>query len=176
MRCTRSALELCWVGVHLSRMRKVGLRSRQRHQKWAGSVNSPKSNGGSRSRLGPPMGHVPHHNSAFLMAESKLAPKSPRPRRRSKCVRMTHGLAWATTVTWSSAPTDEEQVKDQGHPHNGRYANKSAMPSEEADRRAKFAKELARSEFGRFYFDERQARLLLEATRPRQRPRGADRK
>ena len=58
----------------------------------------------------------------------------------------------------------------------GRSLSQQALPGAEAHRRAKFAKELARSEFGRFYFDERLESLMLQAMRKRRRPTGKDRR
>jgi hypothetical protein len=42
------------------------------------------------------------------------------------------------------------------------------------ERRAKFAREIARAEFGRFYWDERQAGEMRRAARPKPRPPARD--
>ena len=105
-----------------------------------------------------------------------LVPKIPRPRRRPKCVCVTPGPARATAFSVVvGSKTTRDNVKDHNDHPSGRHLDQPARPASEAQRRAKFAKDLARSEFGRFYFDERLESLMLQAMRQRRRPGGKDR-
>jgi hypothetical protein len=49
---------------------------------------------------------------------------------------------------------------------------KGQRSADEAKRRADYARQIARSEFGRFYWNDQQARLLQEAMNRRPKPDG----
>ena len=52
------------------------------------------------------------------------------------------------------------------------FPKKDMRSKDEAKRRADYARQIARSEFGRFYWNDQQARLLQEAMNRRPKPDG----
>lgn len=91
------------------------------------------------------------------------------------CLRDTRPRAGDRVFRGRRLQTTRDNVENYNDRRSGRGLNEPAVPAAEAPRRAKFAKELARSEFGRFYFDERLESLMRQAMRQRRRPSGKDR-
>jgi hypothetical protein len=64
---------------------------------------------------------------------------------------------------------DHQQGRRRAASSNHPAEDKQSKPRDEAKRRADYARQIARSEFGRFYWNDEQARRLQEAMARRRR-------
>jgi hypothetical protein len=68
-----------------------------------------------------------------------------------------------------SAPAGEEEVSNDDNERHG--DGRAAKPKDDAsERRATFARDIARSEFGRFYWNEGMEQAMRKALERRARP------